>query len=90
MMASKPGEVAEVMYEQSTAHPEIADTVMQAARWLLTEYSAPESRVSRLAADALNARFDADPVSESIATWLDGFRRSVEPWQLHQPIPNSL
>ena len=73
MMVSQPDDVARVMVAQSADHPEIAQTVIEAARWLTEMYGDSSSLLRRQAADALADRFEYAEVTDAIDTWLAGF-----------------
>jgi len=77
MMTSQPAEIFSVMSEQSLAHPEISQTVVDAARWLLDMYGDSSTVLRHDAIDALADRFTQEEVNETMATWLDGFRKAI-------------
>jgi hypothetical protein len=74
MMASQPGRAAEQMIDQSEAHPEIRETVVQAARWLVDTYADPQSITRRHAVEAVADRFDEPQANSAIQAWLQAFR----------------
>jgi len=73
MMISEPTGVAQVMRTQSDAHPEIAQTVADAARWLSEMYGDPTGLLRRHGVRALADRFEEPEVTQAIDTWLSDF-----------------
>jgi len=73
MMVSQPTDVAHTMVTQSDAHPEIAQTVLDAAHWLTEMYGDPKGLLRRHAVNALADRFEPAEVAQAIDTWLSGF-----------------
>jgi hypothetical protein len=75
MMVSEPNSVVEIMRGESKKHPEIAEVVEAAAKWLVELYAdSPGVSVTRQhAADSLAARFTEDQVFEAMDTWLEAF-----------------
>jgi hypothetical protein len=78
MMVSDPSEIMQVMRKNIKTHPEIAETVDLASRWLIELYgdASVPSVTRQQAADSLAARFDEAEVFSAIDSWLLGFQKS--------------
>ena len=76
MMVSDPLEVSELMFQNVQNHPEVADVVKKAARWLVEMYgNTPDAPITRQqAADSLAARFDEADVFAAMDNWLAMFK----------------
>ena len=77
MMVSQPDDMAHVMATQSTDHPEIAQTVGDAAKWLTEMYGDPTGLLRRHAVNALADRFETAQVAQAIDDWLTGFTEAA-------------
>jgi len=77
MMVSDPTDVARIMVDATSQHPETADVVTKAASWLIEMYGEQAAIPRQHAADSLSTRFDEATVADVIDSWLTTFASDI-------------